>query len=144
MNTRFNNNQGLQATPKICRKGPEGWKYFDFFFPDYPLQAFASWQDPFTPLDATISGTAILDPFPASDLHFGIIQGDPNHLELDLIYNAAMQSFSLVIQLMLGATILDSVSAAWSEPSPVVPWKSEYFTWKPPAKSYLVECKIYS
>ena len=144
MSSRFNKNQVLQPTPKICHKGPEGWKYYDFAFPVYPLQAYAIWTDPFTPLDASISGTTILNPLSTSNLHAGIISGDPNSIEIDLIYDLLNNEFSLVIQLMLGTTILDAVAKTWNEPPPFLPWTAGLFVWNDPATSFYVECKIYS
>lgn len=144
MSSRFNNNQLLQPTPKICHEGPEGWKYYDFAFPVYPLQAYALWTDPFSPLDASISGTTILDPFSASDLHFGTITGDPNSLEIDLIYDLLNNEFSLIIQLMHGTTTLDAVAKTWDEPLPIIPWQAGLFVWDDPTTSFYVECKIYS
>lgn len=144
MSSRFNKNQALQPTPKICHKGPGGWKYYDFVFPVYPLQAYAYWTDPYTPLDASIAGQTILDPYPASNLHFGVITGDPNHLEIDLIYIPAIEEFTLTIQLMEGTTTLDSVQKIWNEPLPIIPWQTHLITWDPPYQSYYVECRIFS
>lgn len=144
MGSKFNKNQTLQPTPKVCAKGPEGWRWFDYVFLVYPLQGYVYWHDPFSPLDATISGTAILDPNPPLNLHFGIVEGSTHNIEVDLIYIPATQQFSLILQLTLGGVVVDSRSHFWTEEPPLIPWDSGLIIWSNPPHPVYVECRIYS
>lgn len=144
MSSKFNNNKGLQPTPKICKKGPEGWKWFDFVFLVFPLQAYVYWHDPFSPTDSSISGTTIINPEPPVNLHFGIVEGDPHKIEVDLIYLPATQQFSLILQLTLYGLVIDSRSAFWSEAPPAIPWQSKLFIWNSPPSPVYVEARIFS
>jgi len=144
MSTKWNNSQNLQPTPKVCKKGPDSFPVGTFDFANYPLQAYASWVDPFSPLDAMISGQTILDPNPVLYLHFGTIEGDPNYLEIDLIWNPITEQFGLVVQLLLGLAVIDSVQVNFSEPRPGIPFETELFLFEDPAHTRRVQCKIMS
>jgi len=144
MSTKFNNSKNLQPTPKICRKGPDGWKWEDYVFNVYALQAYALWHDPFTPLDASVAGVTILDAYPLQFLHFGIVTGERHTIEIDLLYYPAIEEFTLTLQLCYHGSPIDSVSKTWNEPAPVIPWHTDLIIWRnPPAPRY-VECKIFS
>lgn len=144
MSSKWNKGQSLQPPPKICRKQPEGWKYTDFLFPVYPLQAYVYWVDPHSPLDGSVAGQTTLDPFEVWEIHYGVIEGDPHRIEIDLIYTEATGWFSLVIQLYQGTFQLGSVEKHWQEPPPDIPWETRLFVWDDPASSFYVECRIFS
>ncbi len=144
MSSKFNSRQNLQGTPKVCKKGPTTFPVGTFDFAKYPLQAFASWHDPFSPLDGAISGQTELTPFPGLDLHFGTIEGNPNYLEIDLIWNPLTNEFGLVVQLLLGLAVLDSVQVNFAEPQPGIPFETELFLFEDPTHSRRVQCKIMS
>lgn len=142
MSSKFNNTKALQKPPKICAVGPEGWRWFDYVFLVYPLQAYVSWHDPFSPFDHSIAGTTILEPAPPSNLHFGAVTGGDYSVEVDLIYIPATEQFSLILQLLLSGSVIDDRSHFWTEPLPVLPWSFGLFTWHNPPSPVRVQCKI--
>lgn len=85
-----------------------------------------------------------MDPFPASNLHFGVIGGSDNHLELDLIFNIATETFTYTIQLMQDVITLDSVSVEFTDPQPGIPFETEMFLFENPASTRIVRSRIFS
>lgn len=144
MSTKWNNAQNLQKTPKVCKKAPLALPPSLESFFGYPLQAYASWTDPFTPLDGSVAGMVVLKPFPLSKLHFGRIQGSPHSLEVDLIWDPDPMTFSLTLTLLLDMTVLDSRSRTFSHPEPVHPFAAGMFTWSDDGSNVTADCKILS
>lgn len=146
MSTKFNNAQNLQPTPKVCKKGPEGWKYDYFTFKDYPLQAYASWSQPITPWHFNESGQTTLNAYPAENLHAGLI-GDYYHtLEVDLIWWPIPQQFQLVLNLVKQNIISNTHEWWFSEPTPSNPFEAGLFTFEytVPLNEFYCECRIFS
>lgn len=144
MSTKWNNAQNLQKTPKVCKKPPVILPPSLESFFGYPLQAYASWTNPFSPLDAAIAGMVKLTPFPLTNLHFGRIQGSQHALEIDLIYDPTTQSFTLILSLLIDVEVLDSRSRTFSGPEPVHPFAAGMFTWTDDGTPVYADCKILS
>lgn len=144
MSTKFNNAQKLQKTPKVCKKPPLALPPSLESFYGYPLQAYASWTNPFSPLDGSIAGLVALKPNPPGNLHFGRIQGDPHSLEIDLSWDPNQLEFLLVLTLLLGMTVIDSRSRTFSNPTPELPFAAGMFTWTNDGTTVYADCKILS
>ncbi len=144
MSTKWNNNQRLQKTPKVCKIPTAAAALNLAAFADYPLQAFASWKNPSSPLEAFITGSAVLEPIPMSNLHFGRIQGSTHALELDLIYIPLTRIFNYTVSLMLGAAVLTVRMVQFDDEHPKLPFVAGLFTWEHDGTSDVVHSKIYS
>jgi len=144
VSTKFNNQQRLQPTPAVCKKGPDSFPPGTFDFKQYPLQAYVDWRDPYSPVDAHVLGQTYLRPEPLVNLHFGTVHGDPNYVEIDLIWYPATENFGLVLQMLIAGMVIDSVSAVFTDPPPQIPFQTNMFHWRDPAFSREVYCKIMS
>lgn len=144
MSSKFSGNTQLQKNFKVCKIPVATPALNRAAFKDYPLQAFAMWKDPFSPLDAAISGYVTLRPLPDLNLHFGRINGTSHALELDLIFNPMTLRFTYVITLLEGITELDTRTAIFDEPQPGLPFTAGQFTFHPNGTSATITSKIYS
>lgn len=144
MSTRWNNALKLQKTPKVCKKVPPPPPTAETQFKTFPLQAYAAWDDPHTPLEQKISGTCSLTPHPTAYIHQGIIAGDRAHLELSLQWNRFALEFTYTISLYIDQIFQKSVFVVFTQPSPQLPFAAGLFTWKASPTSEHVESKIFS
>lgn len=144
MSTKWNNGQRLQKTPKVCKKPPLALPPTLETFFGYPLQAYASWSNPFSPTDASIAGMVVLKAFPLSKLHFGKIAGDPHSLEIDLLYDPDSTTFFLTLSLIKGETVVDQRFRQWQNDLPVVPFAAGLFTWNNDGTTVHADCKVLS
>lgn len=144
MSTKWNNNQRLQKTPKVCKKPPDPLPLPAQAFQRYPLQAFASWKDPFSPLDALITGNVLLAAQPSINFHAGIIRGSTHSLELDLEWRPVAKEFVYRISLLLGAIVLDDRTVIFTHPIDELPFVAGMFTWEHDGSTAVVRSKIFS
>ncbi len=145
MSTKFNNAQNLQPTPKICAKGPEGWRYDAFNFHTYPLQSFVSWYQPITPWHCQISGIVHLVATPTFNVHGGVIGNYYSNLEVDLVWWPAAQNFTLTVQFFKQTVLFGAASWTFDDPQPGNPFETELFIrLRPDPSPARVECKVYS
>ncbi len=144
MSTKWNNSQKLQKTPKVCKKGPadlpENLRRFRY----YPLQAYASWFDPFGSGKHDISGFTQLSAFPSTHQHIGWIRGDQDSLELILNWTPITQTFDYHVKLYSGDILEKTRVIEFSEPVPALPWMAGLFVWHDHVTTEHVESKIYS
>lgn len=144
MSSKFSGNTPLQKNFKVCKIPVASEELNRANFADYPLQAFAAWRDPFSPLDAKISGYTVLRAIPELNLHAGRIQGTQHAIELDLIYNPDTLRFTYIITLLAGNSVIEDRMLVFDEPQPQLPFSPGYFTFEAPGSSATVTSKIYS
>jgi len=144
MSTKWNNAQKLQKTPKVCKKQPPAFPPEFDEFQYHTLQAFASWSNPFSPLDGEIAGMVQLHAVPESHLHFGRILGVTHDIELDLIYDPDNETFYYTISLMAGSTVIDQRSVEFTSPTATLPFVAGLFTFDNDGTTSTVKSKIYS
>lgn len=144
MSSKFSGNTPLQKNFKVCKIPVANEELNRANFADYPLQAFASWRDPFSPLDAMISGYTVLRAIPELNLHAGRIEGTQHAIELDLICNPDTLRFTYIITLLLGNTVLEDRMLYFDEPQPQLPFSAGLFTFEETGSSATVKSKIYS
>ena len=144
MSSKFNKGQKTQKTPKVCKIPPIPFPPSTQEFEQYPLQAFASWKNPFSPLDTEISGYADLAADATSHIHFGTIKGDPHSLELDLIYDPVTKIFTYTVTLLEGPTVIDDRVITFADPAALLPYEAGMITWDKDGTTDTVRSKIYS
>lgn len=144
MSTKWNNSLQMQKTPKVCKIPPDRLPKSLTQFQNYPLQAFALWSNPFSPVDGRISGNAQLAAEPASNLHFGVITGTLFSIETDLHYDPVTEIFDLTISLLQGALLLNWRTIQFIEPKAVLPFSLHMITWDHDGTSNYVQVRIMS
>ncbi len=144
MSTKWNNNLRLQKPPKVCKFVPPPPDPPTTDFPNYPLQAFADWTEPGTPLEQSIAGYTSLTPDPLHNRHYGEIGATRARLTLTLQYIPPTLQFVYTIRLYVNDVFNDSVSVTFSNPPAKIPFAAGLFTWDDPTKPKLVHSKIYS
>lgn len=144
MSSKWNNAQKLQKTPKVCKAGPETLPPELRQFRYYPLQAHADWKQSITPLEAAITGIALLIPNPALLSHSGRILGTRTRLDLHLQYFPDTESFIYTISLFINDVFDNAVFVEFSQPAAALPFAAGLFTWDETAEQLLVHSKIYS
>lgn len=144
MSTKYSGNTHLQKNFKVCKIPVANEELNRANFRDYPLQAFALWRDPFSPLDGKISGYTVLRAVPGLNLHAGRIEGTENALELDLIYNPATLRFTYIVTLLDGLLVLDDRTIVFDEPQPGLPFTAGLFSFTGGGSTAIVRSKIYS
>jgi len=144
VNTRWNNNLRLQKTPKVCKKQPEALPPDLKTFQHYPLQAFALWSNPFSPMDARVSGNTLMAAEPLANLHFGEIKGVNFNIELDLFYDTLTEQFTITVSLLAGGGLLDQRARTFTDPKAVLPFSLAMITWDHDGTTDYVQVRIMS
>jgi hypothetical protein len=144
MSSKWNTNQKLQATPKVCKKTPPQIPLPLQPFQHWPLPAYASWSDSQTPFESLLTGCTVLVPDPVSNRHFGSIVGDRGTLVLTLQYRPLTDDFEFTIALFIGGFYVQEVSVVFDEPKAGIPFETQLFTWDVPGTPQYVEGKILS
>jgi len=143
MSTKWNNNLKLQKTPKVCKKvPPPGWPDDQFRY--FPLQAYAMWYDPQTPLEQSLSGYTSLTPYPSLDVHEGQIIGDSALLNIHLQWDPFMVQFVYTVSLYINSIFTKAVDVTFSDPTAALPFMAGLFTWQWPGNPEIIQSKVYS
>lgn len=144
MSTKWNNALKLQKTPKVCKKVPPPPGAPDNQFRYFPLQAYAYWSDPGTPLEQSVSGYTSLTAYPPLHMHEGQITGDRASLLLTLQWHTFTLEFLYTVSLYINSIFTKSVDVAFSDPTAELPFMAGLFTWQTPGIPEIIQSKIYS
>lgn len=144
MSSKYSGNTHLQKNFKVCKIPVADESLNKANFRDYPLQAFASWKNEFSPLLGKIAGFTVLRAFPEENLHFGRIEGTHNALELDLIYNPDTLIFTYIVTLLAGSEVEDIRTVIFTAPQAALPFVAGLFSFGDSSDNTTVTSKIYS
>jgi len=144
LTNKFSDSVKLQKKPPVCKKPPPEFDPSPPIFQEYPLYAFVYYSDPTVTDSPTLTGTTVLEPISVASLHFGVLKGSDYDLEIDLVYDDDTPQFLLDVQMVLGPTVVSSVSAIFDQPPAKIPWHSELQHFEDPGSSRKVRCKIWS
>jgi len=144
MSTKWNNNQKLQPTPKVCKLAPPQIPLPLQPFQHWPLPAYASWSDSQTPFESHLTGCTILVPDPTNNRHTGYIVGDRGSLHLKLQHRPTTDDFVYTVALYIDDTYVQEVTVTFDYPKAGIPFETQLFTWDIPGTPQYVESKILS
>lgn len=144
MSSKFNFQQKLQKTPPVCKKPPPELPPALRHFSNYPLQAYASWQGHGSPISELVVGQTILNPFPWTNRHWGVITGNPYWLEILLQFNPTTRQTHYTVSLFDQTGILDQRTVTVDDPQPGLPYEIGLFTWEDVPPTSLVRSKAFS
>jgi len=144
MSSKWNNNQKMQKTPKVCKPPPPPPPDPIVMFRDFPLQGFASWTGQGTPIDGTMCGMATLAADPPNHVHEGNVVAEPFTVNLHLHWNPVTTLFTLTARLYLYTSQQAMYTKTWFDPAPQLAFSAGLFTWDADAPYRRVATRLFS